>query len=198
MNRGSEMTAEPSDEEIVERVVLGDQAAYRILVERHKNYVYTLIYRMVPQRESAEDLAQEVFLRMYRNLSRFRGESKFTTWMYRITVRIVLDYTRTQRKKTIGSLLDWIKQRFADGGEEPEQRLLHEEQRVLMRQAMDRLPEKYRLILHLFHYQQLSYHEISKVTELPLKTIETRLYRGRALLKKHWLEVQGNDEQTSE
>lgn len=182
-----------TDEQYIEQIRQGDQEAYRHLVERHKSYILTLIYRMVEQRETAEDLAQEVFIKLYRSLESYRGDAKFTTWLYRLTVNLVTDYRRSQRRKPYEALLDKVKGWFADHREEPEQKTLQNEERETLQKLLSSLPDKYRMILYLYHYKQLSYQEISLAVNLPLKTVETRLYRGKALLKEKWLEVYGDE-----
>ncbi|GKS14692.1 RNA polymerase sigma factor [Paenibacillus chitinolyticus] len=178
-----------TDEQLVEQINRGQAEAYRVLVDRHKSYVYTLIYRMVNHRETAEDLSQEVFLKLYRSLSHFRGESKFTTWLYRMTVNLVTDYRRAQRRRPVVPLLDKLKTWLADRRTEPEQQAIRHEESDSLHRMIAGMPEKYKLVMYLYHFKQLSYQEISDVTDLPLKTIETRLYRGKAMLKEKWLEV---------
>lgn len=185
-----------TDEQLVDHVRQGDEEAYRFLIERHKNYIYTLVYRMVEHRETAEDLTQEIFIKLYRSLVHFRGDAKFTTWVYRLTVNLVTDYRRAQRRKPYEAILDKVKGWFGNREEEPEAVALQKEEQQTVQRLLSELPDKYRLIMYLYHYKQLSYQEIAEVTQLPLKTIETRLYRGKALLKQKWQEVR-NNEQTS-
>lgn len=185
-----------TDEQLVEQIRQGDEEAYRFLIERHKNYIYTLVYRLVEHRETAEDLTQEIFIKLYRSLVHFRGDAKFTTWVYRLTVNLVTDYRRSQRRKPYEAILDKVKNWFGNRQEEPEAAVLQKEEQQTMLKLLSELPDKYRLILYLYHYKQLSYQEIADATQLPLKTIETRLYRGKALLKQKWQEVR-NNEQTS-
>ncbi len=182
-----------TDEQLINRIRQGEDEAYRIIVERHKNYIYTLIFRMVPHPQTAEDLTQDVFLKLYRSLELYRGEAKFTTWLYRLTTNLVTDHLRAQRRKPYEAILDKVKNWFGDRKEEPEAATLRREEQRTMQQLLSELPEKYKLIMYLYHYKQLSYQEISEVTDLPIKTIETRLYRGKTLLKDKWLEVSGHE-----
>lgn len=186
-----------TDEQLVDLIRQSDEEAYRILMARYQDYIYTLIYRMTLHRETAEDLTQEVFIKLYRSLSNFRGDAKFKTWLYRMTVNLVTDYRRSQSRKPYEAILDKIKGWFGDRREEPEARALQKEEQETMQRLLADLPDKYRLILYLYHYKQLSYQEISDVTGLPMKTIETRLYRGKSLLKEKWLEVRGHDHHAS-
>ncbi|MCR8635865.1 MULTISPECIES: RNA polymerase sigma factor [Paenibacillus] len=187
-----------TDEQLVDQIRQGDEEAYRFLIERHSQYIYTLVYRMVEHRETAEDLTQDIFIKLYRSLGQFRGDAKFTTWLYRLTVNLVTDFRRSQRRKPYEAILDKVKGWMGKRQEEPEAMALQKEEQETVQRLLAELPDKYRLILYLYHFKQLSYHEIAEATQLPLKTIETRLYRGKALLKQKWQEVRNNEKLTSE
>jgi RNA polymerase sigma factor (sigma-70 family) len=187
-----------TDEQLVDQIRQGDEEAYRFLIERHKKYIYTLVYRMVEHRETAEDLTQDIFIKLYRSLAQFRGDAKFTTWLYRLTANLVTDYRRAQRRKPYEAIKDKMKGWFGNRQEEPEAVALQKEEQQTVQKLLSELPDKYRLILYLYHYKQLSYQEISEVTQLPLKTIETRLYRGKSLLKQKWQEVHNLEQSASE
>ncbi|MEW9701341.1 RNA polymerase sigma factor [Paenibacillus sp. SI8] len=186
-----------TDEQLIERVRQGHSDAYRVLVERHKSYIYTLVYRMVEHKETAEDLTQEVFVKLFRSLSNFRGEAKFTTWLYRMTTNLVTDYRRSQKRRPYDALLDKMKGWLSDTREQPEEKLLLKDDQERMQALLSELPDKYRLIMYLFHYKQLTYQEMSVVTGLPVKTLETRLYRGKAMLKEKWLEVNPHEAESA-
>ncbi|MDQ0878529.1 RNA polymerase sigma factor (sigma-70 family) [Paenibacillus sp. V4I3] len=186
-----------TDEQLIDRVRQGHSDAYRVLVERHKSYIYTLVYRMAPHKETAEDLTQEVFVKLFRSLAHFRGDAKFTTWLYRMTTNLVTDFRRSQKRKPYEALLDKMKGWFTDAREQPEEMAMLKDEQERMQALLSELPDKYRLIMYLFHYKQLSYQEMSEVTGLPMKTLETRLYRGKAMLKEKWLEVNADDSQRS-
>ncbi|MEK3725493.1 RNA polymerase sigma factor [Paenibacillus sp. FSL H8-0034] len=187
-----------TDEQLVDQIRQGDEEAYRLLIERHKGYIYTLVYRMVEHRETAEDLTQDIFIKLYRSLAHFRGDAKFTTWLYRLTTNLVTDYRRAQRRRPYEAILDKMKGWLINRQEEPEAMALQKEERQMVQQLLSELPDKYRLILYLYHYKQLSYQEIAEATQLPLKTIETRLYRGKSLLKQKWQEVRNLEQSASE
>lgn len=172
--------------------------AYRILIDRHKNYIYTLIYQMVNHAETAEDLSQEVFVKLFRTISQFRGQSKFTTWLYRLTVNIVQDYRRSIKGKSFLNLIDKMKEWLPSSDSLPEQQIIAKEERDLKWQLIGELPEKYRLILILHYLKEFSYQEIAEITELPTKTIETRLYRAKKMLKERWMEVARSDQTSNE
>jgi RNA polymerase sigma factor (sigma-70 family) len=186
-----------TDEQLVEVVRQGNREAYRTLVERHKNYVFTLIYRMVNHRETAEDLAQEVFLKLYRSLEHFRGDARFTTWLYRMTANLVTDYRRAQARRPVENMLDKVKEWAGSRSEQPEAQAVLREERRTMQDLVAELPDKYRMVIYLYHFRQMSYQEIAQAMQLPVKTVETRLYRGKAMLKEKWLEVYGDEIHTS-
>ncbi|GGA11261.1 RNA polymerase sigma factor [Paenibacillus marchantiophytorum] len=186
-----------TDEQLIDQVRQGHSDAYRVLVERHKNYIYTVVYRMVGHKETAEDLTQEVFVKLFRSLIHFRGEAKFTTWLYRMTTNLVTDFRRSQKRKPYEALLDKMKSWFTDSRDQPEEMAIRKDDQERMQALLAELPDKYRLIMYLFHYKQLSYQEMSQATGLPVKTLETRLYRGKAMLKEKWLEVNSHDAQTT-
>lgn len=186
-----------TDEQLIDRVRQGHSDAYRVLVERHKSYIYTLVYRMVGHKETAEDLTQDVFVKLFRSLSHFRGEAKFTTWLYRMTTNLVTDYRRSQKRKPYEALLDKMKGWFSDSKEQPEERALLKDEQEQMQGLLSEIPDKYRLIMYLYHYKQMSYQEMSEATGLPVKTLETRLYRGKAMLKEKWLEVNPHESQAT-
>jgi RNA polymerase sigma factor (sigma-70 family) len=186
-----------TDEQLIDRVRQGHSDAYRVLIERHKSYIYTLVYRMIPHKETAEDLTQEVFVKLFRSLAHFRGDAKFTTWLYRMTTNLVTDFRRSQKRKPYEALLDKMKGWFTDAREQPEEMAMMKDEQERMQALLSELPDKYRLIMYLYHYKQFSYQEMSEVTGLPMKTLETRLYRGKAMLKEKWLEVNAHDSQTS-
>lgn len=181
------------DEELVVRVRQGDPDAFRQLVEKHQAFVYSIALQVAQRREAAEDIAQEVFLRLYRTIAGYRGEARFTTWLYRIAANAAADYMRQQRRRPAAVLLDRVKEWLADRREEPEAALLRKERQVSVQELLAGLPDKYRLILYLYHYRQLTYEEIGAICGLPVKTVETRLYRGRSMLKTKWQEVHGDE-----
>jgi len=173
-----------TDEQIIGRVRGGETRMFAELVRRHEDLVYGMVVRFVGRSEDAEDIAQEVFLRAFRGLDGFKGESKFSTWLYRVTWNLCTDWLRRNRRPD----------RRADSVDEadalPDKRVdleggvLEEEQRVAVREALDRLDEKYRSVIVLHYYQKLSYDQIAAVLDMPAKTVETRLYRARKALRE--------------
>lgn len=186
--------SEASDEQLALQAGRGDPLAFRELVERHKSYIFTLLIQLIGHRETAEDLAQEVFLKLYRSLPQFRAEAKFTTWLYRIAANTAADYKRANSRNPLLKLLRLGRDPTAlpkanPVDEDPERSAVAKEAQALMQRLVGGLPDKYKLILFLYHYRQLSVQEIAAIAGLPVKTVETRLYRGRALLRDRWKEA---------
>ncbi|MDF2668584.1 MAG: polymerase sigma70 factor [Paenibacillus sp.] len=178
-----------TDERLALAAGTGDLAAFRELVERHKGYIFTLLIQMIGHRETAEDLSQEVFLKLHRALGQFRGDAKFSTWLYRIAANTVTDYKRSRANNPLLKLLRFGRDRAAPIDDNPEQRAVAKEGQEQMQQLISKLPDKYKLILFLYFYKQLSVQEIAVIAELPVKTVETRLLRGKAKLKQKWMEA---------
>jgi RNA polymerase sigma-70 factor (ECF subfamily) len=181
--RSEESRRERSDEQIVERVRAGDTSEFAELVLRYQDTVYGMARRFVESSADAEDIAQEAFLRVHRGLEGFKGDARFSTWLYRITWNLCADWIRRHRKPGRASVgLDDTAD-IEDRRTDIEEGLLDEEQRRSVRQALSALDEKYRSVITLLYYQKLSYEQIAEVLDVPLKTVETRLYRARKLLR---------------
>jgi len=189
---GSERTREhsPADEELVARVIAGDEFAYGVLVERYRDYVYTIAVRIVGDDEDAEDVAQETFVRAYRALPRFRGDSKFSSWLYRITTNRALTHLKRRKRRAPTDDIDagpHVEAEAVDDGraesESPELLVRDDEFRREVRRAVGDLPEQYRVVVTLFYLEQRSYKEVAETLGIPMGTLKTHLHRARALLR---------------
>lgn len=188
---GSAKPQPPTDAELVQRVRKGETRLFAELVARYQDPVFAMASRFVSAPGDAEDVAQEAFLRAFRGLEGFKGEARFSTWLYRITWNLCADWLRRHRRSgrgTQSSLEDGAE--LADGRVDLEGGLLASEEKRKVREALDALDEKYRTVVVLLYYQKLSYEEIASVLDVPVKTVETRLYRARRILKES-LERQG-------
>ena len=184
-----------TDEELVSRVNSGDQEAYRQLVERHQAFVFSTIYRMVRQRELAEDLAQETFLQAYRSLPGFAGRSRVSSWLYRIAHNKVIDWSRSKASKQQSGevvLQDVYK---CDGSVEDE--IVTRDTSERLRRLMTMMPAHYRDVLTLYFEHELSLTEIAERLNVPRKTVQTRFIRGKKQLFQKWQEVNHHGLQSS-
>ena len=184
-----------TDEQIIGRVRGGETRMFGELVHRYQDPVYGMVVRAVGGREDAQDIAQEVFLRVFRGLDGFKGESKFSTWLYRVTWNLCADWLRRNRRPDRRAAMVAESDSLPDRRVNLEEGFLEEEQRGEVRRAMGKLDERYRGVVNLHYYQKLSYDQIAFVLDMPVKTVETRLYRARKMLRES-LESsgQGGDE----
>ncbi len=176
--------------EIILRVRAGDTDAFEALVLEHQNKVYSLALRMVGNEEDARDMAQEAFIRAFNSLASFRGESKFSVWLYRLTSNICIDFLRGRAKRRTVSL-NWEDEDGEEGELEipderfsPEARLERTELRESVRRGLDSLSPEYREILLLREINGLSYDEISRALNLEEGTVKSRIFRARKKLSE--------------
>ena len=177
-----------SDQEILEAITRGDVRRFGVLVDRHKDRAMTLALRIVGDREEAEELVQDAFLRAFRGLGQFRRESKFSTWLYKIVYNLCIGHVQRRPKgwQTVNVGDEEAFDATSLDTEDPsaQQVLEDEEVQELLQEELNRLPEAFRTALTLFYVQELSYDEIASFLQMPLGTVKTNLSRGRILLRK--------------
>lgn len=175
---------------LILRVQQGEEAAFAGIVHHFQDYVFTIICQLVRNRTVAQDLTQEVFIRVYRFLPNFRWESQFKTWLYRLVRNVCNNYFRSQKMyvNQFTSLED-DEQKNLDVPDSfsLENELIGENKQEIIRKALDVLSEQYRFILLLHYYEGLKYTEIAEILQQPLGTVKTQLHRGMKLLKKQIL-----------
>ncbi|HNP73010.1 MAG TPA: sigma-70 family RNA polymerase sigma factor [Kouleothrix sp.] len=164
----------------VDQALRGDRAAFGQLMHRYAGAVYNLAYRMLGNAEDAEDASQEIFLRAYTRLASFDRTRKFSTWLLSIGSNYCID--RLRRRRFAWLTLDDAAYALPSAEPGPERSALSHERRERVQQALQRLPENYRLVTVLRYWHDLSYEEIERVTGLPESTIKTRLHRARHML----------------
>lgn len=182
-----------SDSEIISRVLQGEQNAYAELVNRYQGYVFTLTLRLVKSREDAEEVAQDVFIKAYRSLADFRGESKFSTWLYTITSTTAITFLR-KKKLDIHSLDDEKVFEAANNRNSGfSANLVEQKSKIeMVNQAISLLSPDDAEIITLFYKAEQNLEEISKILGLESNTVKVRLHRARTRLKdkmeKHFSE----------
>ncbi|HRD01466.1 MAG TPA: sigma-70 family RNA polymerase sigma factor [Candidatus Saccharicenans sp.] len=175
------------ENEIVKLAQQGDKEAFSVLVRKYQNKVFGLAINIVHNHETADDLAQEIFIKAYQALPRFRYQSEFGTWLYQIAINHIRDYLRRHKKEKDDLCLDEIPEIRAEEKEISERLAESQEEerrKRLIREKMEEMPEKYRLILSLRDIQGLSYEEIGRMLKLSAGTVDSRLHRARRLLRK--------------
>ena len=177
------------EQALVQRAAAGDSAAFETLVERYQQQVYNLALRMVSSHADAQDLTQEAFIRAWRALPSFHRTAQFSTWLYRLTSNICIDFLRAQKRRKVVSLTmlqdDEDKQwELPDGDPLPEQRMIDREEREALSRAFQALDPDYRQVLTLRIVNGCSYQEIGEILNLPEGTVKSRLSRARDQLRK--------------
>ncbi len=180
-----------SDEALMLQLQAGDLCSFDTLVKRWEKSLLNYCHRMVNDIVLAEDLRQEVFLRIYRSAKTFRARAKFSTWMYRIATNLCLDTLAKQqrRKETpIGAYLEseseGFNERFIDPSDLPDAAVLKKEIEDRVRSALARLPEDQRVVVTLRHYNGMKFREIAEILECPISTVKSRMVAGMERLSK--------------
>lgn len=178
------------DKAIIEQVLAGDNNAFGVLVERYQDKVYNLALRMCGNTDDAFDLAQEAFFRAWRGLSGFQQESAFSTWLFRLTANVCLDWLRAKKRRPTVSLTavddddgEEVQLDVPDPGKSPEELLMAAEDRAALAKAMNQLPVEYREILTMRAINDMSYTEIAETLQLREGTVKSRLSRARMALR---------------
>ena len=175
------------DQALISRIKAGDERAFAELVNQYKGMVLNLVARMSGKVESAEDLAQEVFVRVWKGIDSFRGDCRLSTWVYRIALNLAIAESKSARSRSqFLDIDDPTVERgpqFVHDGEDNPYR-----EEVILKEQMLRLlpsmPEKHRTAVVLFYLKQLSYNEISEIMGVPVGTVKSYLFRGKAWLRE--------------
>ena len=166
---------------LISRARGGDREAFGELVEQYRDNVYRLAYRMCGNAYDADEAAQEAFVAAWRALPNFRGDAKFSTWLYRLTTNAAIDVMRREKRhQTVGDgeMID-----LADDADSPQETVERTEQQEAVQKALATLSEEYREVLLLRYMEELDYAEIAEVLQLPSGTVKSRINRAKAALK---------------
>jgi RNA polymerase sigma-70 factor, ECF subfamily len=172
----------------------GDEQSFELLLQRYRTPLVNFLFRMVKNREQAEDLAQEVFIRVYRAREEYVPTAKFTTWLFRIATNLALNSLRDHRHQKLEMSIDAPLTTGAEGGDERpfevadkhltvEQELVEEERKKMIRRAIEKLPEKQRAAVLLHKYQELDYGEIAKILSCSESALKSLLFRAYESLR---------------
>jgi RNA polymerase sigma-70 factor (ECF subfamily) len=166
------------DRIIVEQILSGQKELFRLLVARHQRPVYGMGMSFFRNRDDASDFVQEVFLKVFRSLSRFEGRSRFSTWLYKIAYNTAVN--SLTRKKDYHSLAE---EETIPDGDTPERKLMRSAAREAVLEAVGELPDRYRVCVDLFFFYDRSYQEIEAITGYPVNTIKSHVFRAKKLLR---------------
>lgn len=177
------------DEELVARATAGDLDSFNQLVARWERPIYALAYRTLGREEDARDVSQEAFMRAYRGLKGFKGEAKFSSWLYRITLNLCRDWMRRERRAPLVAVPEGVDPtELADQRASPmesvEELVARREMSDAVAKAMAELPEEQRSAILLKEYHGLTFQEIADMLGCPLSTVKTRLYQGLSVLRR--------------
>jgi RNA polymerase sigma-70 factor (ECF subfamily) len=170
------------DQTYINDILKGDTNAFSILVERYKNMVFTLALKMVKSREEAEEISQDSFIKAYKNLSKFKGDSKFSTWLYKITYRTSLDSLKKNKEKYNIDTIDEVTINKIKSTEGILEGIERKERAEVINKCMLSLPEDERAVLWMFYFEELSLKEIIDVTDFSEANVKVKLYRARKRL----------------
>ena len=178
------MTARETDQELVLRAQRGDSRAFDLLLLKYQNRVASLVSRFVNDAAEVEDVTQEAFIKAYRALPKFRGESAFYTWLYRIASNTAKNYLVSRGRRPSADADVGDAEYFEEGealrdSETPENNYLGQELAVAVTEVLESLPEELRMALTLREFEGLSYDEIAEVMECPVGTVRSRIFRAR-------------------
>ncbi|MEP7363693.1 MAG: sigma-70 family RNA polymerase sigma factor [Acidobacteriota bacterium] len=176
------------DSELMLRVRAGDQASFSLLLERHRSPVVHFLYRMVQNQAVAEELAQEVFLRVYRSRESYEPTAKFTTWLFRIATHLALNWIRDNRNTRHQESLDeevveGAVRQVSDRLPSVEQRMVRESRMAEIRQAIETLPAKQRAAVLMHKYEELEYSQIARILECSESAVKSLLFRAYETLR---------------
>lgn len=170
-----------TDLEVVQSVLNGNKDDFEEIIRRYKNLVFAVIHRMTTDYEEANDTAQEVFIKIYKNLDKYSSEYRFATWVIRITTNHVIDQRRRKKQETVP--IENIDYELTNG-DSPESSYIETERSKELFRLIDQLPDMYKVPLLLYHKDGLSYMEIADRTKESLSKVKNRIFRGRKMLKE--------------
>lgn len=190
-----------NEEQIVSELKNGNKAVFVHIVDLFKNKVFGMTYKFTNNYDESQDLSQEIFLKIYKEIDKFRFESKLSTWVYRISLNACLDWKRKNCKivniniSSIGSdSKNDSSFEIRDNGPLPEDMIITNENQREIHELVYKLPDNYKSVIIMYHFNNMSYQEIALALNIPERTVETRLYRARRILKEEVLKLSDRSE----
>lgn len=171
----------PADKHLVDRVLRGDTRAFGIIIKNTENLVAQIVFKFIPVAEDRKDLAQDIYMKAFHNLSGFKFQSKLSTWIAQIAYNSCLSWIEKKKLVLPGNLHE------DDFVGHSENRLFQKELSVILRKEIEELPPIYQTLIILFHHESMSYTELSQVTGMPEGTVKSSLFRARKMIKENLL-----------
>lgn len=176
----------------INQVLEGNTAQFAVLVDRYKDFVYTIALRICRSSEDAEEIAQDTFLKAFQQLDGFRGSSKFSTWLYTIAYRTAISKTRKKQLDTT-NVDDFVSENLAPDAHTPLDEMSLGDQRKYVKEAIDRLPEIDGLIISLYYIEECNIVEIQSITDLSESNVKVKLHRARKKLQNELKAILGQE-----
>jgi RNA polymerase sigma-70 factor (ECF subfamily) len=176
---------------LIEEALRGKQASYERLMKKYYQLIYNLVYRMISRKEDVEDLTQEAFIKAFNSLHNFDKQFAFSTWLFKIATNNAIDYLRKKKLATFSIDKDFesedndMKFEIPDNDYKPDRILIDSQMKMVLDEAIESLPPKYRLVIVMRHKQEKEYEEIAQELNIPLGTVKAHIFRGRELLNKY-------------
>jgi len=179
------------DRELVASAKKGDNKAFEALLKKYRKSVYYMLLKMIKNPDDAEDLTQEAFAKAFNSIDKFDATYAFSTWLFRIATNNCIDFIRKKRVQTVsidqpmeGDDGSNIRFDVKDENLDPNQTMLKKQRKKYLNMAIERLPEKYRTLVELRYFRELSYEEVAQELQIPLGTVKAQLFRARELLSQ--------------
>ncbi|MFD1063407.1 RNA polymerase sigma factor [Winogradskyella litorisediminis] len=171
-----------NDHQLIKLILNGNQNAYAQLVNRYKDLVFTLALRMLKNREEAEEVSQDAFVKVYKSLDKFKGDSKFSTWIYKVTFNTCLDNLKKNKKHRNNVSIDEFTFNKIETIDNALEHIIKAEKTKVIKQCINSLPNEDAYLLTLFYFEELSLDEISEIINVSSNTIKVKLFRARKKL----------------
>ncbi|MTI68211.1 MAG: sigma-70 family RNA polymerase sigma factor [Firmicutes bacterium] len=176
-----------NDEYLVKEIQRGNSKVFSQLVDNYKNRIYAMAYKFTKDYQETQDLSQEIFIKIYNQIDKFKFKSKVSTWIYRVATNTCLDWKKKKRPNVIEweNMTTGENEAFNDNIQRdlPLEKLLKEEYQDRIHNIISNMKDMYKTVIIMYHFNEMSYSEIANVLDVPRKTVETRLYRARRNLK---------------
>ncbi len=185
------MESRHEDTELIQQALTGNQSAFSRLRQKYHDAIYNLIYRMIREKDEVEDLTQEAFIKAFGSLASFNDEFAFSTWLYKIATNNCIDHIRRKKLQTfsIDKPIESKESDFSfelpDTNDEPDEEMIARQRKILLDDAINSLPPKYRQVIVMRHQEEMEYQEIARILKLPLGTVKAHIFRAREILYKY-------------
>ncbi len=170
------------DQYYIQKVLEGDINAFSILVERYQNLVYTVVYRVVKNKEQAEEVAQDTFIKAYESLAKYRGEAKFSTWLYTIAYRKSLDLVKSNKRLITSELIEEINEGDIELVTDALSYLQEQERKKIIAESILKLPQETAVLVTLYYFEEKNIKEIADIVGLTADNVKIKLFRSRKKL----------------